>query len=105
MRNVIISAIFLILMACNNDRKEISPQNITMPIDVDYLREAACDYATRYIMLEGNDLIKQGFLLDIRERIDRLINEVSEVHGRVFEQAFVDSVNRVKPGITLTPGL
>lgn len=84
------SAFVYILPSCGSKEKDAEKyENIS--VDFTYLKDAGYDYASRYLLLPDNELIRQDFLLDVRSRIDRLYYEVSPTHAAFFERAFSDS--------------
>ena len=82
--------------SCSTTDAEKKQNDIT--VDFGFLEDIAYEYAARFHHLPQNELIRQGFLLDVRARIDRLYYEVSATHAKIFERAFADSAG-IEPKI------
>lgn len=63
-------------------------------VDNDYLIELGYQYASEYNkLLEGDELTRQNFLLDVKTRQERLRQEVGRHQADIFSKAFADSAH------------
>lgn len=86
----VVMAGVILLAGCNGQRNQRS--DVALTFDYGYLQNYGYEYATQYLQLPDNELIRQDFLLGVKARAFKLRNEVSPTHADIFEKAFADSV-------------